>query len=213
MDLIYKLAAFLAAVAIAFLARQSADELKAWTPWIVRRFIRFAVARLPEHRRGRFDEEWSSHVQDIPGEIGKIFVACGFIFAAVKISLIPQAKTKYDRIERIALSMFSTFVGITALILVFPLMATTAVVVRFHSRGSIFVSRERVAPDGRTFRVLNFRADDGTAYGRLLRRYSFHELPELLNMVRREFILTPQAMLNFLRTYFLGACKTGNKRG
>ena len=66
-------------------SKVAADEVKAWSPWLAARLTKFAVKRLPEADRERYAEEWDSHVADTPGSVGKICVACGFIFAANKI--------------------------------------------------------------------------------------------------------------------------------
>jgi hypothetical protein len=67
-------------------ARQLADEFKAWTPRLIRYFIQRAVRQLPESQRKRFTEEWQSHVDEIPGEVGKLVVAFGFLRASSKMS-------------------------------------------------------------------------------------------------------------------------------
>jgi hypothetical protein len=67
-------------------SRQLADEFKAWTPWFVRKIVALAVHRLPEDQRGRYSEEWLSHVAEIPGEIGKVVTSIGFYWASVGIS-------------------------------------------------------------------------------------------------------------------------------
>jgi hypothetical protein len=72
-------------ILIAAFSRQLADEFKAWTPWLVRKLIAHAVRRLPVDRRERYGEEWSSHVEEIPGEIGKILVTLSLFWAAIRI--------------------------------------------------------------------------------------------------------------------------------
>jgi hypothetical protein len=67
-------------------SRQLADEFKAWTPRLIKYFIQRAVRQLPESQRKRFTEEWQSHVDEIPGEVGKLIVAFGFLRASSEIS-------------------------------------------------------------------------------------------------------------------------------
>lgn len=88
MALITGIAVFLGGVIAATMSQQLADEFKAWMPWIVRRLIQRAVGRLPENQRERFEEEWQSHLDEVPGEIGKLCVALGFLSAARKMSSI-----------------------------------------------------------------------------------------------------------------------------
>jgi hypothetical protein len=49
---------------------------------------------LPESQRRRFTEEWQSHVDEIPGEVGKLIVAFGFLRASSEIS---RGLTKAER--------------------------------------------------------------------------------------------------------------------
>lgn len=67
-------------------SRQITDEFKAWTPWLIKHFIQRAVRRLPESQHQRFTEEWQSHVDEIPGEVGKLFVAFDLLRASSKMS-------------------------------------------------------------------------------------------------------------------------------
>ena len=64
-----------------------AAEIRAWSPSIIRSLIKFAVGRLPENQRQRFEEEWQSHVNDVPGCVGKFLVAVGFSIAAYDVAL------------------------------------------------------------------------------------------------------------------------------
>lgn len=64
-----------------------AAEFRPWSRWVVRMLVRFAVSRLPESRRERFVEEWHSHLNDVPGQIGKLAVAAGFVIAAYGAAL------------------------------------------------------------------------------------------------------------------------------
>jgi len=76
---------FLLGIVAAAASRLLADEFKAWIPWTVDRLIRRAVGRLPADRRERLNEEWRSHVNDVPGEVGKLAVALGTLLAAGRV--------------------------------------------------------------------------------------------------------------------------------
>jgi phage terminase Nu1 subunit (DNA packaging protein) len=65
----------------ALLGKLCADEIKEWLPWISGRIIRLAVGRLPEDQRERYSEEWHSHLDEVPGEIARLWTACGFLIA------------------------------------------------------------------------------------------------------------------------------------
>ncbi|RZU34106.1 sugar transferase [Blastococcus saxobsidens] len=103
------------------------------------------------------------------------------------------------------------------LVLTLPLFLGIALAVKSTSRGAVFYRQTRVGRDGQTFPMLKFRsmvhradrmtevltaANDGngvlykskadprvTRVGRVLRRYSLDELPQLLNVLRGDMSL------------------------
>jgi hypothetical protein len=98
MALITGLGVIVVSVLTAFFSRILAEEMGAWSPWIIRSLIKFAVGRLPEYRRERLDEEWQSHVNDVPGQVGKLIAAVGFLFAAYDVTLDDQNNQMRERI-------------------------------------------------------------------------------------------------------------------
>ena len=103
--------------------------------------------------------------------------------------------------------------GIVAIAAVPSLLlgAAWALAIRLDSPGPIFFRQERVGLDGRPFRVWKFRtmldlpADDPfpqedriTRVGRLLRRLSIDELPQLLNVVTGQMsVVGPRPTLSY----------------
>ena len=103
------------------------------------------------------------------------------------------------------------------LVLSAPIFAAIAILIRVDSRGPVMVRQERVGRDLRSFKMLKFRSmvlgadqlrdslqhlneangplfkirDDPrtTAIGKLLRRFSLDELPQLVNVIRGEMSL------------------------
>jgi len=93
------------------------------------------------------------------------------------------------------------------LVLLAPLFAITAVAIKLDSPGPILFIQERVGKDGRPFLAYKFRTmvqgaiDEGaglfverddpriTCVGRLLRRFSLDELPQLVNILKGEMSL------------------------
>jgi len=63
------------AIVIAIVAPLISEDVKDWLSWIPGNLIRRAVSHLPEAERERLEEEWSSHVNDMPGALAKIYVA------------------------------------------------------------------------------------------------------------------------------------------
>lgn len=94
-----------------------------------------------------------------------------------------------------------------ALLLASPLMAGIAIAIKFTSKGPILYRQERMGLDGRVFQMLKFRTmhqdaelETGpvwakpndprrTAVGKLLRRTSLDELPQLWNVLKGEMSL------------------------
>jgi len=95
-------------------------------------------------------------------------------------------------------------VGSVALLLCSPLLAVGVVAIRLDSRGPAIYRQRRVGKDGRAFEMLKLRTmvqgsdpvgvgtvvarDDPrvTRAGRLLRRFSIDEIPNLVNVLRGE---------------------------
>lgn len=74
------------------LSRVIGEELSAWVPRICGALVRYAVRRLPESQRRRFSEEWQSHINEVPGTIGKLFAAADFSRAAVSLGMSERHK-------------------------------------------------------------------------------------------------------------------------
>jgi exopolysaccharide biosynthesis polyprenyl glycosylphosphotransferase len=121
------------------------------------------------------------------------------------------------RSSRMVKRAFDLLGAMVVLIIVSPLMALTALLVKLTSPGGVFFRQERVGRDGRSFGLLKFRSmeadaeakkadlarhnqaaegffkipDDPriTPVGRVLRRTNLDELPQLLNVLRGEMSL------------------------
>lgn len=96
MALITAVALFIVSLLTAVLSRVLAEEIEAWIPSIIRSLIKLAVAWLPENQRERFDEEWQSHVNEVPGRVGKLLSAAGFLLAAHRMALSFRGKQRVE---------------------------------------------------------------------------------------------------------------------
>jgi len=74
------------------LSRVIGEEISAWVPKACGALLRYSVRRLPESQRMRFSEEWQSHVNEVPGTIGKLCAAADFSRAAVGMGLLERHK-------------------------------------------------------------------------------------------------------------------------
>lgn len=91
----------------------------------------------------------------------------------------------------------------TILLVVFsPLMLIVAGLIKSTSVGPVFFRQERVGKDGKIFRIFKFRSmvwnndmrdyssrDKYTFVGKIIRRLSLDELPQLFNVVKGEMSL------------------------
>ena len=101
--------------------------------------------------------------------------------------------------------IFDFVAAAAGLVLLAPLFAVAAVLVKLDSPGPVFFRQQRVGIHGRLFRIFKFRtmAVDAekkgqitigrdprvTRVGYVLRRFKLDELPQLLNVVRGEMSL------------------------
>ena len=127
------------------------------------------------------------------------------------------AGSNADRGYEIAKRMFDVAVGVLLLLSLLPLLLVTALLVKATSPGPAFFRQRRCGREGRTFTCYKFRTMvDGadalkgsllarnevtgpifkirndprvTPLGRLLRKTSIDELPQLLNVIRGEMSL------------------------
>jgi len=123
---------------------------------------------------------------------------------------IPFLKIKeipFTAWSRITKRTFDFTVSLILLLLASPLLLITGLLTKVSSRGPVFYIQDRVGLDGRVFRVIKFRtmridaeAETGpvwarkndprvTPLGRILRRLSIDELPQLFNVLKGEMSL------------------------
>lgn len=130
------------------------------------------------------------------------------------VPLIHVDKPQYEGAKRFQKRAFDVVFALMALVLASPVMVVTALAIKLTSRGPVFYRSERIGLDGKPFEMIKFRSmvvdadrkltdlaehSDGngvlfkmrrdprvTPVGRYLRRYSIDELPQFINVLRRE---------------------------
>ena len=123
------------------------------------------------------------------------------------IPFISVRETALSGADRIVKRTFDLVCSAAALLVLSPLLAIIAGLVKLSSPGPVFYRQGRVGRDGRQFQMLKFRsmrsdaeARTGpvwtvendprvTGLGRFLRRFSLDELPQLWNVLRGDMSL------------------------
>jgi exopolysaccharide biosynthesis polyprenyl glycosylphosphotransferase len=123
-------------------------------------------------------------------------------------------KPQYQGAQRLQKRAFDFSFALAAVTAAIPLMLIAAVAIKLTSKGPVFYKAERIGIDGKPFMMFKFRTmvddahlqlasllsaneSDGplfkirddpriTPVGRILRRFSIDELPQFINVLRRE---------------------------
>jgi len=138
------------------------------------------------------------------------------IEALTPSSLIASRDFRKTHVDLAFGHALSLIVSITAIVLLLPLFAAIAMLIKLDSPGPILFVHDRVGARGRRVRLFKFRTmrpadaptsewerDNGhriTRVGRVLRRYRLDELPQLINVLRGELNLVgprPHPVSNF----------------
>ena len=135
---------------------------------------------------------------------------CGSVARSHPLSALPVLPLQASALSETALLMKSLFdrtIGTLLLVVASPVMLLAAIAIRLESSGPVFFRQPRIGYDNRAFSMFKFRSmyshltdqlaskqttrDDPrvTRVGRIIRRLSIDELPQLLNVVRGEMSL------------------------
>lgn len=143
------------------------------------------------------------------------------------LPLIHVEKPQYHGAKRFEKRFFDIVFSSAILLCSLPLLLAIAIAIKLTSKGPVFYSHERIGLNGRSFRMIKFRtmivgadaiAGDiatmnlvasprdplkfvndprVTAVGRVLRKYSLDELPQFINVLKRDMSVVgprPQVM-------------------
>ncbi len=132
------------------------------------------------------------------------------------LPLIHVEKPRYHGAKRFQKRLFDVSFSGAALLLGSPLLLAIALAIKLTDKGPVFYRQERIGMDGEPFRVIKFRTmvdnadalaqelmnldlvasprdplkfvDDPrvTSVGRFLRKYSLDELPQFINVLKRD---------------------------
>ncbi|MGY1812835.1 sugar transferase [Blastococcus sp. SYSU D00820] len=149
-------------------------------------------------------------VTEVVGPRVRIRPVCG-------LPLLHMERPELRGVRRLTKEAFDRSAAALGLLFLAPMLLGVALAVKLGSRGPVFYRQERVGRDGQTFGMLKFRSmvvgahamvsdlatdSDGngvlfkkkedprvTRVGKVLRRYSIDELPQLINVLRGDMSL------------------------
>jgi lipopolysaccharide/colanic/teichoic acid biosynthesis glycosyltransferase len=194
-------------------------EIRAWAPDAARRVVAMAVRLLPRSQRDRYREEWLEQIESlissdrsISGLLLVLKWALGTLPASSRMAL-------GERRGQFAVKRLMDIAGsLMMLITLTPLMLAIGIVIRLTSPGPIIYAQRRIGKGGHPFTMYKFRSMDREAHdlrylhahrnrpttgpvfkvpddprvtrvGRVIRRLSLDELPQLLNVLRGDMSL------------------------
>ena len=175
-------------------------------------FLAGSVSRAPKWvRRARM--EWIWRLAQEPKRLAKRYLVgnATFLAQAAKGAILQMPVAAMQR------RFLDITVSATALVALSPLLAITALAIKADSRGPVLFKQKRVGLNGNSFTIFKFRSmaqdaekrRDGliatsdregvcfksrtdprvTRVGRIIRRFSIDELPQILNVLRGDMAI------------------------
>jgi lipopolysaccharide/colanic/teichoic acid biosynthesis glycosyltransferase len=158
--------AILGALLLSIVGRIMAEEVRAWFGWVHKTLRRKAVERLPATCRDRYDEEWASAIEEIPGDLFKLIHSLGLLRASIGIrqacgaDVVRSSETLIvlkSELSIVFKRALDIFFSILVLIALAPLFLLIAIGIKIESRGPVFYSSDRIGKKGLVFRCSYFR--------------------------------------------------------
>jgi lipopolysaccharide/colanic/teichoic acid biosynthesis glycosyltransferase len=182
-------------------------------------FLAGTVSRAPHLvRKARL--EWAWRLAQEPRRLASRYLKGNGVFLARAAQRVARKKSPHDLAQR----LLDLAVAGTALVALAPLLAVAALAVKIDSRGPALFRQTRIGKDGVPFTMFKFRSmhrdaearraallassdREGVCFksqtdpritrvGRILRRFSIDELPQILNVLRGDMsIVGPRPAL------------------
>ena len=120
--------------------------------------------------------------------------------------LIFSSNSRLARIYKHGRRLLDVIAAVIGILVSFPVMVATAIIIKLDSKGSIFYTQERVGKGDEIFKIIKFRSmktdaeingpvwavqsdDRVTRIGRVIRKLRIDELPQFINVLRGEMSL------------------------
>ncbi|MGE0645815.1 MAG: sugar transferase [Nitrospira sp.] len=186
-----------------------AAEIGAWCRDLAQKIVYSTARKLPEEHQPRMLEEWSALLEDIPGDLSKLWIAISLcrkssVLANECEQLIDepfpsQIEMAFNRTKRFV----DILMSISLLLLLVPELLLIALLIKLDSPGPIISRHVRIGLRGRPFQIWKFRTtvEDPewlaprwtqadypriSSVGGWLRKTGFDTLPYLINVLRGE---------------------------
>lgn len=120
-------------VLLGFVGKLACDEIRAWLPRLADWLKTKAVRKLPQELQERYEEEWQSSLEEIPGSVSKLFFSASLLRASTRINFLASGPD----ISRWAASDIRRCFdfGVAALVLLFcaPFMLLVGIAIKLTS--------------------------------------------------------------------------------
>ncbi|MEY2859411.1 MAG: hypothetical protein RLZZ74_3724 [Cyanobacteriota bacterium] len=130
------------------------DEVLQWTPTVAKYIIYRNSRKLSDDLKDRMIEEWCSHLNQVPGKVGKLFFAFSTFQASCDLFLFENQK--YFRgfvFQRI----FDIITSVFIICLLSPVMLCIGLVIKLSSSGPILTKKRIQCLDGEEIIIYHFR--------------------------------------------------------
>lgn len=154
---------------------------------------RAAAQKLPVDLQQGFEEEWLAELATLDSKpLSAIRYSHGLGRAARQIARHAGLRPAGSKLAGVASRSMDAIAGVALVVLFSPLLCAISLAVRIEGSDRVFARSVELGKGGKVFHRLRFvtmgRAADGelgmTRLGRLLFRFSLHELPVLLNVLK-----------------------------